>query len=342
METTRLGRTGLEVTRTGFGALPIQRCGMDEAVRILRRAFEAGITFYDTARAYSDSEEKLGAAFADVRDRIVIATKTHARTRDEARRHLDESLAKLRTDRIDVWQLHNPDAMPDPDDAEIAYAALLEAKEEGVVGHIGVTSHRLALAKEEVRSGLFETMQFPLSALSSPEELALVDLCRAEDVGLIAMKALCGGIFTDARAAFAALRRFENVVPIWGIQRMDELEAFVRYDADPPAWDAEMEAHVAEERAALGESFCRGCGYCLPCPAEIPIPMACRMKYLLRRAPTENFLTDDWREKMERIEQCTECGVCHERCPYGLEPYRLLPEMLADYRRVVAAGGATD
>lgn len=337
METMRLGRTNLQVTRTAFGVLPIQRVELDEAAAILRRAQQAGITFYDTARAYTDSEAKIGHALADVRDEIILATKTGAADRAGVAEHLATSLANLKTDTVDILQLHNPRELPDPDSATSSYAGLLDAREAGKVRFIGMTAHRLDNAIAAARSGLYDTVQFPISPISTDEELELVKICREEDVGLIAMKALCGGLFSDARTAFAFFRQFDNVVPIWGIQRMSELEEFLALDAAPPAFDAGAAAAIQRYRDELGGNFCRGCGYCLPCPADIPIPMAARMAFLLRRAVWQNFVTPDWQEKMARIEECTACGQCAERCPYDLDTPNLLQSMLTDYRQFVEA-----
>lgn len=341
METTRLGRTGLQVSRTGFGALPIQRVDFDTARDILRAAFDAGINFFDTARGYSDSEEKIGYALSDVRDRIFIATKSHAKDRKGVLEHVETSLRNLKTDHVDILQLHNVNPLPDPDDPDSSCAGMMEAVRKGMVRFPGVSAHSADNAVAAAESGLYATVQYPLSAISSERDLKVIEVCAANDVGCIAMKAMCGGLLTNARVAFAFLRRYPNVVPIWGIQRMEELEEFLALEADPPAMDDAMWAAVAGEREALSGDFCRACGYCLPCPQEIPIPMAARMSLLLRRAPTRNFLTEDWQEKMMRIEQCTECGRCRARCPYELDTPALLKKMLDDYKAVLAAGGVT-
>lgn len=272
MEKTQLGRTGLMVTRTAFGALPVQRVATDAACALLRRAHDAGINFFDTARGYTDSEEKIGLALADVRDGLVIATKTFATDRDGLWRDLETSLRNLRTDRVDILQLHNPRALPDFDDPESSYAGLVQAREQGLTRFAGITSHRLDAALAAVRSGRFDTLQFPLSAISDDGDLQVIDVCRKHDVGLIAMKALCGGLLANAPAAFAFLRQFDNVVPIWGIQRERELDEFLSLDADPPPLTDELRAVIAAERKALAGDFCRACGYCLPCPAEIRSP----------------------------------------------------------------------
>lgn len=328
---TTLGRTGLEVTRTSFGVLPLQRTEKEEAARILRAAYDAGINFYDTARGYTDSEEKIGYALSDVRGRIIIATKSGASTRKDLLAHLETSLANLRTDHVDILQLHNPSRLPDPEDPESSYAGLIEAREKGMVRFFGITNHSLERAEAAVAGGLYDTLQYPLCYLSSGADMALVDKCREADMGLIAMKALSGGLITNARAAFAFMWQYESVVPIWGVQRMGELEEFLALDAAPPAMDDELRAVIEHDRRELAGDFCRACGYCLPCPTEIPIPIAARMPLLLRRMPYQDFMKAEWHERMHRIEQCTECGACRSRCPYELDTPALLKKSLADY-----------
>jgi len=336
LATVRLGRTGLQVTRTAFGVLPLQRTAMPEAVRILRRAYEAGITFYDTAHGYTDSEEKIGAALADVRDQVILATKTPSTTRDGVLADVETSLRRLRTDRLDILQLHNPSRLPDRDDPNSSWAGLLEARRQGKVRFFGFTNHSLDRALEAARSGLFDTIQFPLTTLSDDKDLALIPRCRELDLGLIAMKPLCGGLLTHVPAIFAFLRQFENVVPIWGIQHLHELEEILALDANPPALDDTCRATIARDRAELAGDFCRACGYCLPCPADIPIPMAARMSLLLRRMPWRQFLSPEWRDRMARIRQCQDCGHCRQHCPYGLDTPALLRKTLADYEAFCA------
>jgi predicted aldo/keto reductase-like oxidoreductase len=337
MERMRLGRTNLRVGRTAFGALPIQRIPLHEAAHLLTKAYAAGVTFFDTARGYTDSEQKIGCALASVRRNIVLATKTGATDRKTLLQHLDTSLKTLKTDTVDILQLHNPRELPDPKDPDSAYAGLLEAREKGTVRFIGISSHRLDVARKAVESGLFDTVQFPLSAISDRKDLALVELCREHDVGLIAMKGMCGGLLTDATSAFAFLRQFENVLPIWGVQRQSELDQFLALEENPPVLDDAMLARIEKDRLELADDFCRGCGYCLPCPQDIPIPMAARMSLLMRRAPWQQFITTEWQEKMRRIKQCTECGQCRERCPYELDTPTLLRKMLTNYEAFIAS-----
>lgn len=331
METVRLGRTGLVVSKNGFGALPIQRVSMEEAVRILRKAYDNGINYFDTAHIYSDSEEKLGNALHDVRENIIISTKAMTTTVEGFWQQLHESLRRLRTDYIDIYQLHNPAFCPKPGDGTGLYEAMLEAKEKGLIRHIGITNHRLSVAEEAVRSGLYETLQFPFSYLASEKEEALVRLCEAHDVGFICMKALAGGLITNSRAAYAFLAQYP-VAPIWGIQKETELDEFLSYQDNPPAMTDEMMAFIQRERKELQGDFCRGCGYCMPCPMGIEINTCARMSLLLRRSPTAGHLSPKSQLMMEQIDSCVQCNQCMTRCPYGLDTPTLLRKNLADYR----------
>lgn len=333
MEKMRFGRTGLMVCRTGFGVLPIQRVSFDEAKKLLQKAYNGGINFFDTARAYSDSEEKIGLALSHVRKDIIIATKSHAVDKKTLLEHLEMSLEKLKTDYIDIYQLHNPETLPDIEDPDSLYAGLIEAKKRGLIRFIGITNHRLKNAIQAADSKHYDTIQFPLSSISSEEDLKLIVKCKENDIGLIAMKALSGGLITNVASAFAFLRQFDNVLPIWGIQREVELDEFLVLEKTPPVLDSEMMEVIKKDRTELAAAFCRGCGYCLPCPADIPIPMAARMSLLLNRAPYQGFLSDEWKQKMELVTNCINCGHCKAHCPYELDTPSLLKAMLSDYQR---------
>ncbi|MDR0861207.1 MAG: aldo/keto reductase [Oscillospiraceae bacterium] len=340
MQKVTLGSTGITVNKNGFGALPIQRVSEENAVTLLRKAYGAGITYFDTARAYSDSEKKLGAAFgggAFERGKLFIATKTMSFDVKGFWEQLATSLSLLKTDYIDVYQFHNPSFIPRPGDSSGLYDAMLEAKAQGKIRHIGITNHRLNLAVEAAESGLYETIQYPFSYLSTPEEEAFVNLCRERNVGVIAMKALSGGLITNSAAAYAYLAQFENVVPIWGVQRESELDEFIGYIDAPPALDDAMRATIAADKVTLGGDFCRGCGYCMPCPQGIEIPTMARMSLLLRRSPSANFLSDGFAANMEKITGCINCGNCTAKCPYSLDTPRLLRDNLKDYREFRAA-----
>ena len=333
MEKIRLGKTELMVTKTGMGCLPVQRCDVDTAVKILRAAYEGGINFFDTANAYTDSEHKIGLALSDVRDQIVIATKSGAWSREGVLAHVENSLKELKTDHIDLLQLHNIPQVPDPEDPEGPYAGAMEAKRRGWINHIGATAHRLFVAEEAIESGLFETLQFPFSYISDERDLALAEKCRAADMGYIAMKGLAGGLLKNARVCQAFMNQYDNVVPIWGVQRMEELEQWLTLAEEKVTLDEEMKAFIQQERKELAGTFCRSCGYCMPCTVGINIRQAARMNMLLRRSPWQQFMSDKWYEEMHKINDCVECGLCRQRCPYGLDTPKVLKEMLADYEQ---------
>lgn len=336
MDAVRLGKTNITVNKNGFGVLPLQRTEMGEAVKILRKALDNGIDFYDTARAYTDSEEKIGNAFAGMRDRFFLATKTAAGTAEGFWKDLHQSLQLLKTDFIDIYQFHNPAFCPRPGGEDGLYVAALEAKKQGKIRHIGITNHRQSVAAEAVASGLYDTLQFPFSYLAAQADIDLVNACKAKDMGFLAMKALSGGLITNARAAYAFLAQYPGVLPIWGIQREGELDEFLSMQPAPPAMDEAISALIAADRKALSGSFCRGCGYCMPCPAGIEINTVARISLLLRRSPTSQWFSEDNLAKMRRVEGCIHCGRCESRCPYGLPVQTLLQGNYADYKEVLA------
>ena len=329
MKTIRLGRSELMVTKTAFGALPIQRIPTADAVNLVRRAYEGGINYFDTANMYTDSEEKLGLALKDVREQVIISTKSAATDKQGALAHIEQSLRHLGY--IDLFQFHNPAVLPDINDPNGAFAAALEMKEKGYIRHIGITNHRHHIAKAAVESGNFETLQFPFCYLATDVDLELVRLCREADMGFIAMKGLSGGLLNNAAACHAFMDQHENVVPIWGVQREEELDQWLELANSDVTMTPELQAVIEKDRKELSGSFCRGCGYCMPCPAGIEINNSARMNMLLRRAPYQPYLSDEWREKMHRIENCIHCDSCKSRCPYGLDTPALLQYMLKDY-----------
>lgn len=334
--TITLGSTNFTVNRNGFGALPIQRISKEESIQLIRMAYEAGITFFDTARFYTDSEEKLGEALEGIRDKVYIATKTGATTVEGFWKDLETSLGNLKTDYVDLYQFHNPAFCPKPGDESGIYDAMLEAKAKGMVKHIGITNHRLAVAKEAIASGLYETLQFPFSYISGEQELELVKACKEKNMGFIAMKALSGGLIRNSAAAYAFLAQFDNVLPIWGVQKKEELQEFISYIDNPPVMNEAIKAIIAKDREELCGEFCRGCGYCMPCPVDIEINSCARMSLMLRRSVPAAWLTEDWQEKMKKIENCLHCGQCKGKCPYGLDTPTLLEKNYEDYKQVVA------
>lgn len=333
MDRMRLGKTNLEVNKNGFGALPIQRRNMEDSIEILRTAYDAGIDFYDTAHFYTDSEEKIGNALGDVREDIYLASKSGAETVEEFWSDLETSLKSMKTDYLDLYQFHNISFCPKEDDE--LYQAMLEAKDKGMINHIGITTHKITFAHEAIESGLYETLQYPFSYLSGAEELELVKKCEEHDVGFIAMKAMGGGLIKNSKASFAYINQFDNVLPIWGIQKMEELNEFLSYDENTILTD-DLKADIEKDKEELGENFCRGCGYCMPCPEGINISTCARMSLWIRRFPTEPHLTPEWQQKMADIENCIECYACVDNCPYELDIPELLKENYKDYQNVLS------
>lgn len=333
-----LGSTGICVEQNAFGALPIQRDDKETAVAILRRAFEGGMTFFDTSRAYTDSEEKIGLAFGEenIRDQITIATKTMSRTPEGIRRDLETSLSHLKTNHVDIYQIHLAPECYLPGDGTGICECLEELKAEGKIHHIGLTAHSLSVAHQCIDSGFYETLQFPFSYLAGEPELELVKKCKAQNMGFIAMKSLAGGLITDSAAAYAFLAQFDHVLPIWGIQHQWELEEFLRYMDEPPTLTEERKAVIEKDRAELAGDFCRSCGYCMPCPEGIEIRQCARMSLLMRRSPHKPYLSEEWQQKMAKIKDCKECGKCQKKCPYGLDIPNLLKKNYEDYQKILS------
>ncbi len=337
METVTLGRTGITVNKNGFGALPIQRVSAEYAGKLLNKAFDAGITYFDTARAYTDSEEKMGLALSGVRDKLIIATKTMATTVEGFWKDLETSLRLLKTDHIDVYQFHNPSFCPKPGDGTGLYEAMEEAKKQGKIRFIGLTNHRLHVAEEAVRSGLYDTLQFPFCYLATDKDIALVNLCKENNVGFISMKGLSGGLITNSAAAYAWQAEYDNALPIWGVQREEELDEFLSYIDNPPSMeDPAIRAEIEKDRGELIGNFCRACGYCMPCPVGITINQCARMSQLIRRSPSANLLSEENQAMMMKIEECLHCNQCRKKCPYNLDTPALLQQNLEDYKNILS------
>lgn len=332
-----LGSTGIKVPQNAFGALPIQRRTKEDAIKILRKAYEGGITFFDTARAYSDSEEKIGFAFEGYdRGSYYIATKTMAKNTEDFWTQLNTSLELLKTDYVDIYQFHCADRVYKPDDGTGMYEAMLEAKAQGKIRHIGITAHKLEVAFEAVDSGLYESIQFPFSYLSSQKEIDLVEKSKEKNMAFIAMKGLAGGLINNSKAAMAFISQFDNVLPIWGVQKEEELDEWLSYFENTPAMDSEMREFIENEKKELAGDFCRGCGYCMPCPAGIMINQCARMSLMLRRAPSKNWLTEEMQNEMKKIENCLHCNQCSAKCPYELDTPKLLEKNYEDYKKVLS------
>ena len=339
MKNITLGVTGITVPQNGFGALPIQRISADSAVNLLRRAYLGGMRYFDTARAYTDSEEKLGAAFGNGwlrREEIYIATKTHAKTPEQFWKDLETSLRLLNTDYIDVYQFHNLPQCYRPGDGTGMYECMLEAKRQGKIRHIGASAHKIGVARKAAESGLYETLQYPLSYLAEEKELELLAICQRNGVGFVAMKGLAGGLITNARAAIAFMGQFDGLIPIWGIQREKELDEWLSFMDETPMLNEELRIYIERERRELMGAFCRGCGYCMPCSVGIVINQCNRMSLMIRRAPSAAWLNEHWQAEMAKIDDCIDCRLCVSKCPYELDIPNLLRKNLEDYQNVLA------
>jgi predicted aldo/keto reductase-like oxidoreductase len=344
LEKIRLGRTGMMVTRLGFGGIPIQRCTEAEAVKVVRKCFELGINFYDTANGYTTSEERIGKALKGKRQDVFIATKSFARSHEEIKEHLDLSLKRLGTDYIDLYQFHqvgDPEAMKrilDPENGLMK--SFEEAKKAGKIRHIGATSHKLDVAKELVKSERFETVMFPFNFITCEPADELLPLCKKHDVGFIDMKPMAGGMLEDPAVAFKYLFRFPDMVVIPGIEKPHEIEEIVRIFEGPHEMTPAEKKRMLQLRDELGTRFCRRCDYCQPCEQEVPISMLMTFPSFVKRLPPDWYLKNPFIPgMMEKAAACTQCGECEARCPYHLpiremiqESYNLFEEVKAKYR----------
>ncbi len=345
MEKIRLGRTGMMVTRLGFGGIPVQRCTEAEAVKVVEKCLELGINFLDTANGYSTSEERIGKAVKGRRKDVFIATKSFARSHEEIKEHLDLSLKRLGTDYIDLYQFHqvgDPAAMERILDPENGLMQSFEdAKKAGKILHIGATSHQLDVAKELVKSERFETVMFPFNFITSEPADELLPLCKEHDVGFIDMKPMAGGMLEDPAVAFKYLFQFPDMVIIPGIEKPHEIEEIVRIFKGPHEMTAAEKKKMQQLRDELGTRFCRRCDYCQPCEQEIPISMLMTFPSFVKRLPPDWYLKNPMIPgMMEKAAGCTQCGECEPRCPYHLpiremiqESYKLFEEIKAKYRQ---------
>jgi len=338
MKTVRLGKTGLEVSRVGIGGIPIQRPTEDEAIRVIRRALDLGVTLIDTSLAYGPSEERIGKAIAGRRDQVIIITKTWALDKATALEHLELSLKNFGTDYIDLWQFHNISNLEEykqvlgPDGA---MGAAQEALQAGKIRHVGFSSHSLDVALKGVTSGHFEVILFPLNFVTSEAADELAPLAREHDVGFTAMKPFAGGMLGDANLAIKYLLQFENVVPVPGIEKVEEIEEIVDIVSGPWELTPQERQKIENMRTELGTQFCRRCGYCQPCPQGVRISSLITLRTTWKVWPREDFFTRKT-GAVESGKNCVQCGECEEKCPYHLPIREMIVENIEFYERVAA------
>jgi len=317
------------VSRIGFGGIPIQRLSEDEAVTVVRRCLDLGITFLDSSRAYTTSEGRIGKAIAGRREGLILATKTPSRTSDGVASDLNLSLERLGTDYIDLYQMHG---VRDIDDLKTVLATngpitvAQEAKRAGVVKHIGLTSHSLDVAKEAVKSGHFETIMVALNFINDVAVNEVLPLAREHDVAVIAMKPLAGGMLNNVTLAFKYLLGFPGVLPLVGIDKTEYVEEIIRIVRAPWSMSVIEQREMEHLKVELGTRFCRNCDYCQPCPQGIGISSVLHARSIVKRYPAERNFTGVLNEIMEKGANCEKCGECEERCPYGLSIRDMLAE----------------
>ncbi|MFH1091308.1 MAG: aldo/keto reductase [Pseudomonadota bacterium] len=334
MRKIEMGRTGLMVTEIGFGGIPIIPLPMDEAVAVIRRCFERGINFYDTAIRYGDSEKKLGLALEDLRDQVFLATKTIERYAAGAAGHIRQSLESLRTEFIDIYQLHN---VSKPEELEQVLApggameAMTAAMESGKIKHIGVTSHNIDIAIRACRTGRFATVQIPFNFIEYEPADELFGVAADYNMGVIGMKPLGGGLIGRPDLCMKWLQQYPKVMPIPGFAALSEAdEVLDMYDSPQPLTDTDW-ADIEKLRVELGRTFCHRCGYCQPCEQGVKITEVLFFRSAAKRTggPAAIALC---KAAMQTVKDCIECGECSERCPYHLPIPELLREYLDEYR----------
>jgi len=334
----KFGKTGMTVSELGFGGIPIIRLDVDTAVEVLRRAFDRGITFYDTANAYRDSEDKIGRAFDNMRKKVFIATKTLRRDAKSAAKHIENSLRMLRTDYIDLYQLHQVAQEKDWNAITApggALEAVVRAREEGKVRWIGVTSHNLSMALKLVRTGLFSSIQFPFNFIEDAGKDELLPAARGRGLGILAMKPFAGGMINNAIVAFKFLRQYPEILPIPGYDSVEAVEEVVSIYKKPNVVTAEDLRLMDQYRVELGKEFCRRCEYCQPCPAGVMITPAMAYKIVASRM-SPAVSVEFCKAAMESVKLCDNCGVCLERCPYELPIQDMLKRNYDLYEKHVA------
>ncbi|MGD9076101.1 MAG: aldo/keto reductase [Desulfobacteraceae bacterium] len=335
MRKKRLGRTDLMVSELGLGGIPLTRPDLDGAVRLVKHCFDQGVTFFDTAYLYGDSEPKMGTALQDVRDQVVLATKTLVRDGTGAAYQIEKSLERLKTDYIDLYQIHNISNQEALDSVLApggAYEALVQFMGEGNIRHIGFSSHNVDMAVKACRTGKFATVQIPFNFIEHDPAEKLFHVARDQDMGIIAMKPLGGGLLDRTDLCFGFLQQYDDVIPIPGVESEREFDENLEFYRAPRALSQQDQAEIEKIRSELGSKFCHRCEYCHPCPEGIEIYRVLLFEAQVKRFPPQMAINIS-RDPMKKAEECAQCGECEEKCPYGLPVPDLISESLDYYRR---------
>lgn len=326
MEYRILGKTGLEISRLGFGGIPIQKIDAEGTKALIGDLIDKGVNFIDTARGYTVSEEYLGYALEGVRDKFVLATKSMARTKDAMAKDIDTSLKNLRTDYIDLYQIHNPSAK-DIEQVQApggALEALLEAKAAGKIGHIGITLHSVELFRQAIELDWVETVMFPYNIVETQGE-ELIAKCAEKNIGFICMKPLAGGAIEDATVAMRFIVSNPAVtVVIPGMADVAEIEQNARAISDTTPLSEEEQAKISGIKDALGTNFCRRCNYCAPCTVGINISGVFLFEGYYSRYDLKDWAIARYSSMSKTASDCIGCGVCESRCPYNLPIRQML------------------
>ena len=328
MEYRVLGKTGLKISRMGLGGIPIQRIDAEGTKKLVYQLMEAGVNYIDTARGYTVSEQYLGYALEGIRDKFVLATKSMSRTKEAMAKDIDISLGNLKTDYIDLYQVHNPNmAQLEQVIAEGgALEALLEAKAQGKIGHIGLTAHSVEVFEKALELDWVETIMFPYNIVETQGE-ALIKRCAEKNIGFVDMKPLAGGAIEDASLAMRFLVSNPDVtVVIPGMADAKEIEQNLAAGENTAPLTAEEQKKVEEVRQILGTQFCRRCNYCAPCTVGINIPSVFLFQGYLDRYGLADWAKDRYGAMAVKASACVECGACEPRCPYGLPIRQMLKE----------------
>ncbi len=335
LHTITLAGTDLEISEVGFGGIPIIPMSKNDGASIVKYCFDQGITFFDTANMYTTSEEKIGTALETVRDKVVIATKTTQKDAKGAAAHIDTSLQQLKTDWIDIYQVHNvsnEEALQQILAPQGAYTAISKARDAGKIRFIGISSHSISTAMQALKTGLFQTLQFPFNFIENDPLNELLPLARQIGVGIIAMKPLGGGLLERADLCFKFLQQHPYVVPIPGICRKKEADEIIALYRHPQPLSRSDLNEMKNIQEVLGSKFCHRCEYCMPCEQGVQIPSVLIFQAVAKRLSPEGVSA--WLGKaMQSVAECIECGECEEKCPYNLPIVDLLKENLALFKK---------